>query len=104
MRGIQCVHTLACEKVGDPAQQEERDRVLAETAAKRLEGAEPPSAPPPSNLPPEVDRGLTLSPDAIEARLSAPVAPSPPRSPRSSPLSPRGTSRSTPPRGFSEAW
>ena len=69
--------------------QEERDRVLAETTAKRFEGAEPPSAPPPSNLPPEVDRGLTLSPDAIEARLSAPVAPSPPRSPSSAPSSPR---------------
>ena len=69
--------------------QEERDRVLAETAAKRLEGTEPPSAPPASNLPPEVDRGLTLSPDAIEARLSAPVAPSPPRSPSSAPSSPR---------------
>ena len=76
--------------------QEEREQVLAETAAKRVEGIEPPPPPPPSNLAPEVDRGITLNQDAMEALLTAPVAPSPPPSPSSAPSSP-GVDRAPPP-------
>ena len=76
--------------------QEERLQVLAETAAKRVEGIEPPPPPPPSNLAPEVDRGLTLNQDAMEALLSTPVAPSPPPSPSSAPSSP-AVDRAPPP-------
>ena len=67
---------------------EEREQVLAETAAKRIEGDEPPPPPPPSNLVPEVDRGITLNQDAMEARLSVPVAPSPPPPLGAAPSSP----------------
>ena len=75
--------------------QEERDQVLLETAAKRVEGIEPPPPPPPSNLVAEVDRGITLNQDAMEALLSAPVAPSAPPSPSSAPSSP-GVDRAPP--------
>ena len=65
---------------------EERDQVLARMAAKQIEGDEPPPPPPPSNLKAEPDRRLSLNPEAMEARLSAPVLPSPPPSASVAPL------------------
>ena len=72
--------------------QEEREEVLEALAAKRREGDPPPPPPPPPEQP---MRALTLNQEALEERLSAPVAPAPPppppgvAPPRKSPAAPR---------------